>query len=356
MKKRVVVAMSGGVDSSVAAALLKGKGYEVVGVTMCFGIKSPKRKKAACCSAEGISDARRVAEKLGIRHYVLNFAPYLKRKVISDFLSEYAQGRTPNPCIRCNQFLKFGVLLKKALSLKAECLATGHYARIARLSNGRSILKKGSDKHKDQSYFLYRLNQSQLRHIIFPLGNYRKEEVREIAKRFDLPVATNPGSQEVCFLKDDDYRTFVKDNLGKEFHPGPIVDTKGNRLGQHRNIAFYTVGQREGLGIALGHPAYVTRIDAATNTIVVGSKEETYKKSFIVKKATFIIKLGKKKIAAKVKIRYNHQEAPAELKISKDKVTVSFKKAQFAVTPGQSAVFYHRDSVLGGGVIDRVLE
>jgi len=354
MKERVVVAMSGGVDSAVAAALLKSEGYEVIGITMCFNLADSTRKKPACCGIQGIEDARRVAHKLNIKHYVLNMQKVLKERVIKDFCDEYIKGRTPNPCIRCNQFIKFDCLLKKALALEARFLATGHYARVVASRN--YLLKKAKDKIKDQSYFLYRLNQYQLKHILFPLGNYTKDRVRRLAREFSLPVADKLASQEICFLPDVDYRGFLKQQTKQDIKPGLIVDKQGDILGRHKGIAYYTIGQREGLGIAKGYPLYITNIDPKVNRITVGTKEDALGCEFLVKEPHFILKPLKKKIVLRVKIRYNHKEGLAEIApIIKNKIKVKFRKPQFAITPGQSAVFYDKDIVVGGGIIDRVL-
>ena len=350
-KERVVVAMSGGVDSSVAAALLKKQGYEVIGITMCFNLSDSSRKRSSCCGMQGIEDARRVAQKIGIRHYVLNMQKTFKDCVIENFCQEYLRGRTPNPCIRCNQYIKFDALLKKALSLGATFLATGHYARIKKTSS--YLLRKARDLEKDQSYFLYRLGQEQLRHILFPLGKYSKIEVRKFAKEFGLHIADKAGSQEICFLAGRDYRGFLE-NQGVKIKPGFIVDKEGNILGKHKGIAFYTVGQRQGLGIAKGYPLYVTKIEPKNNKILVGTKEEAKKREFLIKDVHFTSKSIKKKVALKVKIRYNHKEMPAGVIFEKKKIRVCFKKPQFAITPGQSAVFYDKDIVVGGGVIERV--
>ena len=359
MKKRVVVAMSGGVDSSVAAALLKKKGFEVIGVTLCFNLPDLETKKPRCCGLQGIADARRVAHTLGIKHYVLNMQKALEERVIKDFCLEYTRGRTPNPCIRCNQYIKFGVLLKKAHALGADYLATGHYARIVQArypvrDTPEYLLKKAKDQHKDQSYFLYRLKQAQLKHILFPLGGYTKEEVRVLARRFHLPVAEKKESQEICFLPGTDYRSFLRSKITAGLRPGDIVDLKGNFLGRHKGIAFYTIGQREGLGVALGYPAYVTKIDPKNHQITLGRKEEVLKSEFFVKNVHFLNPPGEKKFVLKVKIRYNHKEALTEIVQQAKKLKVRFKKPQFAITPGQSAVFYDRDRVVGGGIIDEV--
>jgi len=359
MKKRIVVAMSGGVDSSVAAALLEKQGYEVIGITMCFNLADTVRKKPRCCGIQGIEDARRVAQKLGIKHYVLNMQKSLEENVIKDFCREYAKGKTPNPCVRCNQFLKFGILLKKAQALDAQYLATGHYARIVRKPKTENrtekyFLEKAKDRKKDQSYFLYRLNQHQLKHILFPLGNYTKEQVRGLARDFALPVADKAASQEICFLPDDDYRIFLKKRLNaRGIKPGLIIDKQGNVLGEHKGIAFYTVGQREGLGIAMGYPVYITEIDSGRNRIILGKREDVFRRQLLVRNTHFIAGPLKKKVVLRVRIRYNHKEAQAEVMPLGKKIKVKFKTPQFAVTPGQSAVFYDRDTVVGGGIIDQ---
>ena len=354
MKERVVVAMSGGVDSSVAAALLNSRGYEVIGITMCFNLADTSRRKPACCGVQGIEDALRVANQLNIRHYVLNMQKVLQEKVIKDFCREYMEGRTPNPCVRCNQFIKFDQLLKKARSLDARFLATGHYARITR--NRYYWLAKARDLHKDQSYFLYRLGQEQLKHILFPVGDYTKLQVRALARKFGLDVAGKPASQEICFLPGTDYREFLKQAIKKAFKPGLVVDRKGEILGRHKGVAYYTIGQREGLGIARGYPIYITKIDAANNQITVGGKDDCLHKEFLVKEISFIARPFKEQVVLGVKIRYNHKEARAVALPLGDKIKIKFKQAQFAVTPGQSAVFYAKDKVVGGGIIEKVLD
>ncbi len=356
MKERIVVAMSGGVDSSAAAALLQKQGFEVIGITMCFpaygqNLAGSNARKPSCCGLEAIDDARRVAYKLNIKHYTINLQKALRDFVIEDFLQEYLNGRTPNPCVRCNQFIKFDILLKKAMMLGAKFLATGHYARIVKKNEGYQ-LKKAKDLKKDQSYFLYRLSQWQLKNIIFPLGNYTKLEVRRLAKNFDLPVADKISSQEICFLPEADYRAFFKGEVRQNIRPGLIIDQQGNILGRHQGIAFYTIGQRQGLGIAKGSPLYVTKIDARNNQITVGTKKDALRSEFFIKQPHFILGPIKKKVALKVRIRYNHKETLAKVIPIQDKFKVKFATAQFAITPGQSAVFYDKDTVLGGGIIE----
>ncbi len=364
MDNRVAVAMSGGVDSSVAAALLQKNGHEVIGVTMSFDIAEPVlgSNKPFCCGMQGVQDARAAAEKLGIKHYVFNMRKELEERVIRGFCLEYLRGKTPNPCVQCNQQVKFKALLNKALSLGAAYLATGHYARIAAsrqslVTSKHYLLKKAKDKHKDQSYFLYGLNQRQLKHLLFPLGNYTKDKVRKLAQEFELPSAGKLDSQEICFLPQIDYREFLKARLeeNSSMEPGDIVDKKGNILGRHKGVAFYTIGQREGLGIALGCPVYVIKIDAKHNRIILGKKTEAFARECLVKKNHFIFKTIKKKTMLRVKIRYNHKGALAEIIPLDGKIKLRFKTPQFAITPGQSAVFYDKDEVFGGGIIDRVL-
>jgi len=354
MKKIVVVAMSGGVDSSVAAALLKKQGYEVIGITMCFNLAEKSGSKPSCCGLTGIEDARRVCHKLGIRHYVINLDKVFYKQVIKNFYQEYLSGRTPNPCVRCNQFIKFDILLKKAVNLGAQFLATGHYARITK--KGRQyLLKKSKDLKKDQSYFLYRLKQAQLKRIIFPLGSLSKPEVRQIAESLGLGVAEKADSQEICFLPDGKYRDLAVFKDLKKLKPGKLVDKEGNILGAHQGITNYTIGQRHGLGITKGYPLYVIDINAKTNRVAVGSRQDVYKSEFIIKNKHFISRPFKKKVEIKVRIRYNHKEMKAAVFPEKGKLRVVFKKPQFAITPGQSAVFYDKISVLGGGLIEKVI-
>jgi len=363
MLVRVVVAMSGGVDSSVVAAILKEEGYQVIGMTMQIW---PSDKPASeidrfggCCRFGALEDAKRVAYKLGIPHYVVNFKDVFAQKVIADFCREYSLGRTPNPCIRCNQYIKFGALLERARRLGADFVATGHHVRIEKGgASSRYLLKKGSDRRKDQSYVLYTLSQEQLEHTLLPIGNFTKDRVRKIARELEIPVAAKPESQEICFIPDDDYPKFLEAYIPQAIKPGPILDRRGNTLGEHRGILFYTIGQRKGLGLSTKEPLYVTSIVHEKNAIVVGGKEEIYGTELIASGLNWIsLTKLKQPITAKAKIRYLHNEAEAEITpIDEDRVHVRFKEPQMAITPGQAVVFYDGDTVIGGGTIEKKSE
>ncbi|HEA46890.1 MAG TPA: tRNA 2-thiouridine(34) synthase MnmA [bacterium] len=375
MKKRVVVAMSGGVDSSVTAALLKREGYEVIGITMqiwpsnlspgkdeASEARRPKLAEEAerfggCCGLSAVEDAKRVAERLNIPHYVLNFRDVFEKKVIANFCEEYKEGRTPNPCIRCNQYIKFGVLLSKAKELDAEYIATGHYARIEYdKKRRRYFLRKGIDPKKDQSYVLYIMTQEQLKHTLMPLGTLTKEKVREIARELNLPVASKPESQEICFIPNTDYHGFLRTRIGTDsLEEGLIVNKKGRVLGRHKGIAFYTIGQRRGLGIATDKPLYVIAVDKDKNVLVVGSEKETLKDKLIAEDVNWItLDKLKEPIRIKAKIRYRHREAAARVTpLIGNRVEVRFRRPQRAITPGQAVVFYDKDLLIGGGRIEK---
>jgi tRNA-specific 2-thiouridylase len=344
---KIAAAMSGGIDSSVAAALLKQTGHDVIGVTMKL-TNTPNSRKA-------IADARKVAKKLGIPHHVIDLQDTFKRTIISDFCQEYASGRTPNPCVQCNQHIKFGILWEKAKELGVDFLATGHYARIEKTSRGRYLLKKGKDKGKDQSYFLCQLTQEQLKRTLFPIGDLTKDKVRKIAREMELPVTTQPESQEICFVTDNDHGRFLKDNYRGKIKTGPIMDLKGNKLGEHQGIMFYTIGQRKGLGISAAKPLYVTAIEPEENTVIVGPKENTYSNELAADNLNWITDaVPKKSTKVKARIRYRHPEAEAIVRmIDENSVYVKFAKPQMAITPGQAVVFFDGDTVIGGGRIIR---
>lgn len=374
-RKKVIVAMSGGVDSSVAAALLKKQGYDVIGVFMRFwaesgdgwrgssrqvNIQKDANKYAGinkCCSFEAYSDARQVANKIGIPLYTLNLKVPFKKWVVNYFLKEYHAGRTPNPCVECNRFIKFGELLKRARAMGADYIATGHYARLREIKNQKSKIKnylllKGVDKEKDQSYFLYTLTQDKLKHILFPIGEYTKSQVRQMAKKWGLPVYAKSESQEVCFVG-----TRLQDFLKRwlEIKSGKIVELEtGKVLGRHGGLPFYTIGQRKGLGLS-GGPWYVVRIDTKRNALYVSRDEKKLlSKELTAEKVNWISgKPPKLPFRATARIRYKHKETLCTLKRGRYKnvYKVIFDKSQRAVTPGQSVVFYRGEEVLGGGII-----
>jgi len=342
---KVLIAMSGGVDSSVAAALLKEEGYEVIGATL--------RLMPGGSDAE--TDAENIARRLGIPHHIIDLTSSFARLVVEDFLREYNTGRTPNPCVRCNKYIKFGVLMEKAEEMGAEFIATGHHARVERdETTGRYLLKKGADTQKDQSYFLCQLEQEQLSKVMFPVGKLTKEKVRQLSGELGLPVADKPESQEICFISDDNYAEFLKKHAPGTATAGPILDRDGNILGEHRGFVYYTIGQRKGLGIAAAEPLYVTAIEPEHNTIVVGTKEQTYGTELVADNLNWIAMSGPEQpIKVKARIRHRHAEAEAIVTpMNETHVFIKFTEPQMAITPGQSVVFYDGDNIIGGGTIN----
>ncbi len=357
MKKKVVVGMSGGVDSSVAAYLLKEEGYDVIGVTMQIWQdeeEGEREENGGCCGLTAVDDARRVAQFLGIPYYVMNFKQEFKEKVTDYFVEEYLHGRTPNPCIACNRYVKWESLLKRSMDIGADYIATGHYARIAKLANGRFAICNSVTAAKDQTYALYNLTQYQLAHTLMPVGAYVKDEIRQIAKQLGLPVAHKPDSQEICFIPDNDYAGFIdREAKDRVPEPGNFISVKGEVLGQHKGITHYTVGQRKGLNLAMGHPVFVTKILPETGEVIIGEHEDVFSKELICNHINYMgmeaLPEGRRVTA---KIRYAHKGAPCFIeRIGEDEIKCSFEEPVRAVTPGQAVVFYEEDYVLGGGTI-----
>ncbi|WP_291579136.1 tRNA 2-thiouridine(34) synthase MnmA [Clostridium sp. UBA6640] len=358
MKKKVVIGMSGGVDSSVAAYLLKEQGYEVIGIMMKLAPDDPEyaENEGGCCSLSAVLDARRVADKLEIPFYVMNFKRPFQTLVINNFVDEYFSGRTPNPCIMCNKHIKFEELLRKAMALGADYIATGHYATIENV-NGRYLLKRSQDDKKDQTYALYTLTQEQLAHTLMPCGSYSKTEIREIAEKIGLEVFRKKDSQEICFVPDNNHGRFIEKFTGKTLNPGNFVDKNGNVLGTHKGIVYYTIGQRKGLGIALGKPMFVTDIIPEKNQVVLGDEEDIFKTELIAKDINLIpFDKFEGEIEVTAKVRYAAKPAAATItQLDNDKVKIKFEEKQRAITKGQSVVFYDGNIVIGGGIIDEIL-
>ena len=354
--EKVVVGMSGGVDSSVAAYLLKEQGYDVIGVTMQIWQdeeQAVQEENGGCCGLSAVDDARRVAAALDIPYYVMNFKKEFKEHVIDYFVEEYQNGRTPNPCIACNRYVKWESLLQRSLSIGAEYIATGHYARVVQLENGRYTLRRSATLAKDQTYALYNLTQEQLRRTLMPVGEYTKEEVRAIAEKINLRIANKPDSQDICFVPDGDYASYIEEEAGVKVPEGDFVLTDGTVLGRHKGITHYTVGQRKGLGLALGYPAFVLEIRPETNEVVIGTKEESMTTQLRARNLNFMaVEDLTEPLHVFTKIRYNHKGAWCTIeKTGEDEVLCTFDEPQRAVTPGQAVVFYDGEYVLGGGTI-----
>lgn len=357
-KKKVVIGMSGGVDSSVAAYLLKEQGYEVIGVTMrMWNVKDLKPK----LDAEGnpiplkdvSEDARKVAEILDIPFHVLDFQKPFKERVMDYFVEEYLNGRTPNPCVACNRGIKWQALLEKAGEFGADYIATGHYSRIDRLPNGRYALKRAAADAKDQTYALYGLNQYQLAHTLMPVGEYPKDEIRAIAEKIGLPVAKKKDSQEICFIPDNDYADFIERTSGKNMPKGNFVTSEGTVIGEHQGLLHYTIGQRKRLNLSMGHPVFVGELRPSSNEVVIVENEDLFKHTVYADQLNFMsVPDLEDEMEAVAKIRYNHKGAPCVLKkTGADTLECYFPEAQRAITPGQALVFYQGDYVMGGGRI-----
>lgn len=355
--KKVVVGMSGGVDSSVAAYLLKQQGYDVIGVTMQIWQDEDQFTQAesgGCCGLSAVDDARRVADRLEIPYYVMNFKREFKKNVMDYFTAEYLKGRTPNPCIACNRYVKWESLLQRSLEIGADYIATGHYARVEQLSNGRYAIRNSVTAAKDQTYALFNLTQKQLSHTLMPVGDYTKDEIRAIAEDIGLMVAHKKDSQEICFIPDNDYAGFIDRECGKMVPPpGNFVSVDGEILGRHKGITHYTIGQRKGLGIAFGCPVFVTEIRPETNEVVLGSDKDVYTNRLYANQLNFMALSDiEEPVRLKAKIRYSHAGSCCTVRrTGADEICCEFEEPVRAVTPGQAVVLYDGDYVAGGGVI-----
>ena len=357
MKEKVVVGMSGGVDSSVAAYLLKEQGYDVIGVTMQIWEDEEQQRteeNGGCCGLSAVDDARRVADRLEIPYYVMNFKQEFQKKVVDYFVEEYLAGRTPNPCIACNRYVKWESLLKRSMEIGADYIATGHYARIAKLPNGRFAIRNSVTARKDQTYALYNLTQFQLAHTLMPIGEYEKDQVRRIAQEAGLPVAAKPDSQDICFVPDGDYAAFLKKKAGERMPgEGDFVTRDGTVLGKHKGITHYTIGQRKGLGLSMGEQVFVSELRPKTNQVVVGEETQVFKKELLCDHLNF---MGMedleepRKVWAKVRYAHKGQWCRIE-KQGRDLIRAEFEEPVRAITPGQAVVFYEGEYVLGGGII-----
>lgn len=356
MAKTVCIGMSGGVDSSVAAYLLKKQGYNVIGVTMQIWQDEDSAEiseNGGCCGLSAVDDARRVANKLDIPYYVMNFKQEFKKYVIDYFIDEYKNGRTPNPCIACNRYVKWEALLHRCMGIGGDLIATGHYARVIQLPNGRYTLKVAKGVIKDQTYALYNLTQEQLSKTLMPVGDYTKDEIRAIAEEIGLSVANKPDSQDICFVPDGDYAGYLEREAGIKSVPGNFIDTNGNVLGRHKGIIHYTIGQRKGLGLAMGHPVFVADILPETNEVVIGENADIFQDRLMADRVNFMsVEKLEEPMSVTAKIRYSHKGAPCTISMLDDKhVAAVFDEPVRAVTKGQAVVFYKDDYIVGGGVI-----